>query len=92
MRLPLILPVNIVLMSVRMQLQLKSFGSQAGCGEIFADDLVSPEGVLSLERHKDACEYPKQSPTTAGFQGGTEMSGLFQLTLRSWTCLGCGKP
>ncbi len=51
---------------------LKSFGSQAGCGEIFADDLVSPEGVLSLERHKDACEYPKQSPTTAGFQGGTE--------------------
>ncbi len=51
---------------------LKSFGSQAGCGEIFADDLVSPEGVLGLERHKNACEYPKQSPTTAGFQGGTE--------------------
>ncbi|XP_059358662.1 uncharacterized protein amer3, partial [Carassius carassius] len=46
---------------------LKSFGSQAGCGEIFADDLVSPEGVLSPER-----EPPKQSPTTAGFQGGKE--------------------
>ncbi|XP_016357768.1 uncharacterized protein amer3 [Sinocyclocheilus anshuiensis] len=51
---------------------LKSFGSQAGCGEIFADDLVSPEGVLSPERHKVACEPPKQSHTTAGFQGGKE--------------------
>ncbi|XP_073705402.1 uncharacterized protein amer3 [Garra rufa] len=51
---------------------LKSFGSQAGCGEIFADDLVSPEGVLSPERNKVACEPPRQSPTTAGFQGGTE--------------------
>uniref|UniRef100_A0A673FWY2 Uncharacterized LOC107710619 n=1 Tax=Sinocyclocheilus rhinocerous TaxID=307959 RepID=A0A673FWY2_9TELE len=51
---------------------LKSFGSQAGCGEIFADDLVSPEGVLSPEHHKVACEPPKQSPTTAGFQGGKE--------------------
>ncbi|XP_043109182.1 APC membrane recruitment protein 3 [Puntigrus tetrazona] len=51
---------------------LKSFGSQAGCGEIFADDLVSPEGVLSPDRHKVACEPAKQSPTTAGFQGGKE--------------------
>ncbi|XP_050951780.1 uncharacterized protein amer3 [Labeo rohita] len=51
---------------------LKSFGSQAGCGEIFADDLVSPEGVLSPERNKVACEPLRQSPTTAGFQGGKE--------------------
>ncbi|KAK2901140.1 hypothetical protein Q8A67_009255 [Cirrhinus molitorella] len=51
---------------------LKSFGSQAGCGEIFADDLVSPVGVLSPERNKVSCEPQRQSPVTGGFQGGKE--------------------
>ncbi|XP_016090926.1 uncharacterized protein amer3 [Sinocyclocheilus grahami] len=51
---------------------LKSFGSQSGCGEIFADELVSPEGVFSPEHHKVACEHLRQSPTTTGFQGGKE--------------------
>ncbi|XP_067310090.1 APC membrane recruitment protein 3 [Pseudorasbora parva] len=51
---------------------LKSFGSQAGCGEIFADDLVSPEGIFSPEHDKVACEALRRSPTTAGFQGGKE--------------------
>ncbi|XDV27088.1 hypothetical protein PO909_030680 [Leuciscus waleckii] len=51
---------------------LKSFGSQAGCGEIFADDLVSLEGIFSPERDKVSCEAPRRSPTTAGFQGGKE--------------------
>lgn len=51
---------------------LKSFGSQAGCGEIFADDLVSPEGIFNSEHDKVACEAPRPSPTTAGFQGGKE--------------------
>ncbi|XP_056320992.1 uncharacterized protein amer3 [Danio aesculapii] len=51
---------------------LKSFGSQAGCGEIFADDLVSPDGALNSQHDSVACEAPKQSPTTLGIQGGTE--------------------
>ncbi|XP_052470324.1 uncharacterized protein LOC128027041 [Carassius gibelio] len=51
---------------------LKSFGSQAGCGEIFANELVSPEGVLSPEHHTVACEPLRKSPTTIGFQGGNE--------------------
>ncbi|KTF74801.1 hypothetical protein cypCar_00024046 [Cyprinus carpio] len=51
---------------------LQSFGSRAGCGEIFADDLVSPEGVLSHEHHKVACEPLRKSSTTTGFQGGKE--------------------
>nr|XP_001341839.4 APC membrane recruitment protein 3 [Danio rerio] len=51
---------------------LKSFGSQAGCGEIFADDLVSPDGVLNSQHDRVACGTPKQSPTTLGIQGGTE--------------------
>ncbi|ROL55482.1 APC membrane recruitment protein 3 [Anabarilius grahami] len=51
---------------------LKSFGSQAGCGEIFADDLVSPEGMFNPEHDKVTCEAQRPSPTTASFQGGKE--------------------
>ncbi|XP_017537969.2 uncharacterized protein amer3 [Pygocentrus nattereri] len=50
---------------------LKSFGSQAGCGEIFADEeyFVSLEGTLKLET---ASETPRRSPVGAAFQGGKE--------------------
>ncbi len=82
---------NVVLMSVRDAASLKSFGSQAGLGEIFADDLVSPEGVLSPERHKVACEPPKQSPTTAGFQGGKECLAS-PAHAEVLDMFGCGKP
>ncbi|TRY93696.1 hypothetical protein DNTS_029402 [Danionella cerebrum] len=51
---------------------LKSFGSLAGCGEIFADDLVSPEGVLSSALERVTSCPLTEIPTTAGFQGGTE--------------------
>ncbi|KAG9278874.1 APC membrane recruitment protein 3 [Astyanax mexicanus] len=53
---------------------LKSFGSQAGCGEIFVDEdyLVSLEGTPKIEVHKDAGETSKPSPTTPAFQGGKE--------------------
>lgn len=52
---------------------LKSFGSQAGCGEIFVDEeyLVSLDGTLRLETD-NASETPKRSPTAAAFQGGKE--------------------
>lgn len=51
---------------------LKSFGSQAGCGEIFADEeyLVSLEGMPKLKTSRDTSETPKQSPVA--FQGGME--------------------
>lgn len=51
---------------------LKSFGSQAGCGEIFADEeyLVSLEGMPKLKTNRDTNETPKQSPVA--FQGGME--------------------
>ncbi|XP_051556670.1 uncharacterized protein LOC127442574 [Myxocyprinus asiaticus] len=47
---------------------LKSFGSQAGCGEIFADE----ECLISPDHDKATCEPQRQSPTAAGFQGGKE--------------------
>ncbi|XP_051990078.1 uncharacterized protein amer3 [Xyrauchen texanus] len=47
---------------------LKSFGSQAGCGEIFADE----ECLISLDHDKATCEPQRQSPTVTGFQGGKE--------------------
>lgn len=51
---------------------LKSFGSQAGCGEIFADEeyLVSLEGMPKLKTNRDIGETPKRSPVA--FQGGLE--------------------
>lgn len=51
---------------------LKSFGSQAGCGEIFADEdyLVSLEGMPKLKTSRDTSETPKRSPVA--FQGGME--------------------
>lgn len=51
---------------------LKSFGSQAGCGEIFVDEeyLVSLEGMPKLTTRRDTSETPKQSPIA--FQGGME--------------------
>lgn len=51
---------------------LKSFGSQAGCGEIFADEeyLVSLEGTPKLETSSNTGETSKQSPVT--LQGGLE--------------------
>lgn len=53
---------------------LKSFGSQSGCGERFADEecIVSPDGVLSILSHKDALGSQRRSPATTGFQGGKE--------------------
>ncbi|XP_051554319.1 APC membrane recruitment protein 3 [Myxocyprinus asiaticus] len=47
---------------------LKSFGSQAGCGEIFADK----ECLICPECEKVACGPQRQSPTSAGLQGGKE--------------------
>ncbi|KAF7692276.1 uncharacterized protein amer3 [Silurus meridionalis] len=51
---------------------LKSFGSQAGCGEIFADEeyLVSLEGMPKRKTGRGTSETLKQSP--AAFQGGME--------------------
>ncbi|MCJ8745313.1 hypothetical protein PDJAM_G00128950 [Pangasius djambal] len=51
---------------------LKSFGSQAGCGEIFADEeyLVSLEGMPKVKTSKDTSETLKRSPVV--FQGGME--------------------
>lgn len=51
---------------------LKSFGSQAGCGEIFADEeyLVSLEGIPKVKPNKDTSVPPK--PSHAAFQGGME--------------------
>ncbi|XP_072525423.1 APC membrane recruitment protein 3 [Salminus brasiliensis] len=53
---------------------LKSFGSQAGCGEIFVDEeyLVSLEATPRIEASRDASGTPRPSPTTAAFQGGKE--------------------
>ncbi|KAK2868157.1 hypothetical protein Q7C36_000028 [Tachysurus vachellii] len=53
-------------------LSLKSFGSQAGCGEIFADEeyLVSLEGMPKLKTNRDTSETPKRS--LVAFQGGME--------------------
>ncbi|GAA6082970.1 uncharacterized protein amer3 [Tachysurus ichikawai] len=53
-------------------LSLKSFGSQAGCGEIFADEeyLVSLEGMPKLKTNRDISETPKRS--LVAFQGGME--------------------
>lgn len=51
---------------------LKSFGSQAGCGEIFADEeyLVSLEGMPKSKTNRDTSETPKRSPVV--LQGGME--------------------
>ncbi|KAM9440053.1 uncharacterized protein amer3 isoform 1-T3 [Clarias gariepinus] len=51
---------------------LQSFGSQAGCGEIFVDEeyLVSLEGISKLKTRRDTSETPKRSPVM--FQGGME--------------------
>ncbi|KAA0719066.1 APC membrane recruitment protein 3 [Triplophysa tibetana] len=53
---------------------LKSFGSQSGCGEIFADKecIVSPDGVLNALNNKEAGESQRRSPAMTGFQGGKE--------------------
>ncbi|XP_055058469.2 uncharacterized protein amer3 [Misgurnus anguillicaudatus] len=53
---------------------LKSFGSQAGCGEIFADEdcVVSPDRVLNaMCDRKVSKPQVRQIPGT-GFQGGNE--------------------
>ncbi|KAG7457150.1 hypothetical protein MATL_G00243510 [Megalops atlanticus] len=74
---------------------LKSFGSQTGCGEIFADE----ENHASLEvpqRHdpdKDICEPRKASPVVGSYQGGVEQmaspahSEVLDL-FGMWDCLG----
>ncbi|XP_066565084.1 uncharacterized protein amer3 [Amia ocellicauda] len=53
---------------------LKSFDSQAGCGEIFADE--EQHISLGIERRqdpdKDVCEPRKPSPVGGSFQGGVE--------------------
>ncbi|XP_076837990.1 uncharacterized protein amer3 [Brachyhypopomus gauderio] len=51
---------------------LQSFGSQAGCGEIFADEdfFLSLEGTLKPELASS--ETLKQTPTITTFQGGEE--------------------
>lgn len=51
---------------------LKSFGSQAGCGEIFADEeyLVSLEGMPKPKASRDISRTLKQSPVA--FQDGME--------------------
>ncbi|KAI7809900.1 putative APC membrane recruitment protein 3 [Triplophysa rosa] len=53
---------------------LKSFGSQSGCGEIFADEecIVSSDGVLNLLNHKEAGQSQRRNHATTGFQGGKE--------------------
>ncbi|RXM31451.1 hypothetical protein EOD39_6955 [Acipenser ruthenus] len=53
---------------------LKSFDSQMGCGEIFADE--EHHVHLDIERQKDSgkdhCELRKPSPVVESFQGGVE--------------------
>ncbi|XP_065132145.1 uncharacterized protein amer3 [Paramisgurnus dabryanus] len=54
---------------------LKSFGSQAGCGEIFADEdcVVSPDSVLNAMCDRKASKpQVRQIPTAIGIQGGNE--------------------
>ncbi|XP_066513063.1 APC membrane recruitment protein 3-like [Hoplias malabaricus] len=53
---------------------LKSFGSQAGCGEIFVDEeyLVSLEGSLKLETAHKMSDTPRRSPSATALQGGKE--------------------
>uniref|UniRef100_A0A4W4G702 Uncharacterized protein n=1 Tax=Electrophorus electricus TaxID=8005 RepID=A0A4W4G702_ELEEL len=53
---------------------LKSFGSQAGCGEIFADEefFLALEGTPKPESARGSSESMKKTPTTTAFQGGKE--------------------
>ncbi|KAJ8409536.1 hypothetical protein AAFF_G00229370 [Aldrovandia affinis] len=53
---------------------LKSFGSQTGCGEIFADGELHPplEAAQGQVPDRDVCEPHKASPTVGCFQGGVE--------------------
>nr|XP_015217071.1 PREDICTED: APC membrane recruitment protein 3 [Lepisosteus oculatus]XP_015217072.1 PREDICTED: APC membrane recruitment protein 3 [Lepisosteus oculatus] len=53
---------------------LKSFDSQTGCGEIFADDEQNVPLEMEQRRDpdKDICEPRKPSPVGGSFQGGIE--------------------
>ncbi|MBN3320529.1 AMER3 protein, partial [Atractosteus spatula] len=53
---------------------LKSFDSQTGCGEIFADDEQNVPLEIEQRRDpdKDICEPRKPSPVGGSFQGGIE--------------------
>ncbi|MGH0146428.1 UNVERIFIED_CONTAM: hypothetical protein FKN15_008225 [Acipenser sinensis] len=53
---------------------LKSFDSQMGCGEIFADEehYVHLELERQQDPDKDRCEPRKPSPVVESFQGGVE--------------------
>ncbi|XP_062843370.1 uncharacterized protein amer3 [Trichomycterus rosablanca] len=53
---------------------VQSFGSQAGCGEIFADEefVVSLEGAANPKMYKDGGETPKRSPVASAFLGGNK--------------------
>ncbi|XP_035279121.1 APC membrane recruitment protein 3 [Anguilla anguilla] len=53
---------------------LKSFGSQTGCGEIFAEEenLLPLEATQGQGPDRDICEPRKSSPVIGSFQGGVE--------------------